>query len=347
MILRPIHCPPSRDCRRWAFDQRDRADETGHVLWLHDERAGMLDAFGVWLTATHQMLANQASIEALTLPDPNDPTLALDCGLVDPSTVAFILGWATIYQLEARGVYFGVVLQDPFGTWRGACGFFLSWCEACDPGGDRLLKRSILSRLAALGVAAKSIWELPAPLDALRPRPRWFADDLGQQPRLLYGGLLSARSDLAPGWLDLEHIANCSGSALVAIAPVVVSTSNLIYVDDLESSLDALKQFTPAGVRMTARTGSPERLAELAGVRESEMRIKIARSRRDVPAAWGAFISRETATVFGPVSNLEAALRTHRFKRAPITIAYLAPGRATSLVDIQRLTPALSAANTV
>lgn len=302
--------------------------------WLHDSREVMFSQLWSWLDDSFEVVREQVEIQHAALPNPSDPVTRLDVGLLDPTTVTVIVGYAHLHGFDATGAYVGLIAQDPMGTWRGLTGFFLGWCQGCDPGGETTLK-SIRLALRGRGVELKSIWELPA---AIHPRAGWFEGD-----RLLLGALINRRAGLEDLWRRQDGRAH-DGPALVATGPVVTTLANLVLVERLDHDLPLLAELRPNPSAWMVRGGRLDALAHLAGIPPTPVRPLrgVARRRVDLPSAWGAYGRGGQDPGSGPVPNLRAALddfpfARHRTSAVRLPIWYLPPGRAVRLSDVLQL----------
>lgn len=336
-VALPLHCPPSRDNRTWAIDERETNRDTRHNTFLHETSGDMYDHFWAWIEASLAYLRRQPGIARAAVPSPKDPSASLDVGLIDSSTATVIVGLGQVRGHEAEGAYVGLVVQEPFGTWRGLSGFYLSWCPACDRGGNQAIRR-VRSELTRRAVALKSIWDMPA---ALHPREGWFDNE-----RLLFGRFISERPGLNATWQTLAQ--RIDTPALIATGPVMSNLANLVLVDSLALEAPVLRALLGSGGAWSMRFGDTAALELLADIgREATIGRMSATRPGNVPAAWGAYRLDGEAAVFGPFPNLWRTLREVLDARPGdprhfADLVHLPVGRAVRLADVLALTPALS-----
>lgn len=334
----PRHGPTSHDCRTWARDHRESGQDTTHSGFLHDTAREMNCQFWAWVEASVGCIRGQTYVGPTRLPNPSDLSDSIDGGFVDATTAVFVVGLGEIRGREAEGAYVGIVVQEPLGDWRGISGFFLSWCPACDPGGNRAI-RHLRRVFAEHSVSMTSIWDMPS---ALHPRHGWFGND-----RLLLAGFINPHAGLDSIWRG-AMAGEITGPALIATGPTMTGLANVVLVDNLAVDGPRLRQILGNVGYWSVRVGEAEILERLVGIGEYRAPTRLAVNRTGrVPAAWGAYRIGEQPTVFGPTPNLWMALRravqTRPGQVAPtVTITYLPAGRAVRLTEILALTPALS-----
>lgn len=309
-----------------------------HNKFLHESADEMNSQFWAWVKASIGCIRGQAYVGPAWLPNPSDLSASIGGGFVDGSTAVFIVGLLEIQGNEAEGAYVGIVVQEPLGDWRGLSGFFLSWCPACDRGGNRAI-RQLRRVFAEHGVTMTSIWDMPP---ALHPRHGWFDNE-----RLLLGGFIHPHVGLDSIW-RAAMTSEVTGPALIATGPTTTSLANVVLVDNLKVDGPRLRQFLDNEGYWSVRLGEAETLERLVGIGEYRVPTRLAVNRTGrVPAAWGAYRIGEQPTVFGPIPNLWMALR-RSFRAAPgqvaptVTIMHLPAGRAVRLTEILALAPALS-----
>lgn len=314
----------------WRRSLNDRS----HTEWFHDTREEMYTQFWLWFDLSLREVQDQRAIQLLALANPSDPTSRLDVGLVDPTTVTVIVGYAQSRGYDAAAVYVGLIAQDPMCTWRGLTGFFVGWCQGCDQDGENTLQ-SLRQELRALNVELRSIWDLPP---AIHPQGGWFEDE-----RLRFGALVNGRAGVEDLWGRPTGSAK-DGPALLATGLVVTGLANLVLVERLSHDMRRLATLRQSPSLWSIRSGRMDVLAELAAIPSKPVlpRRQEVRRRAELPATWGAYRESANGSWSGPVPNLRNALEGHVFGRnddgaSTMSIAFLPPDRAARLSDILQL----------
>ncbi len=297
----PIHCPATHDCSKWSRNTSHDAAGNGHSSFFHEIRDEMIAQFWTWIDDSISCLRDDPSIRHYDLPNPSDPTQRLPVGIVDPTTVVVLLGFAQVGGHEATGAYVGLAAQDMSTGWKGLTGFFVPWCPGCYEQGDAVFK-SLREGLASRSVTVGSAWDLPS---GLWSRRGWFDDD-----RLQLGGFVVTVRGVDPVW-TFSGLAETDGPALVATGPTTSSLANVILVPSLSQSADRLRRLRPAVDTWTVKRGPTRRLAALAGLGEEPIyarSVTVDRPSR-APAAGGWWRLPGEGVWHGPVPNVWLDLR--------------------------------------
>lgn len=229
-IPAPRHCPPSRDCRSWAYVPSPDPDHPGSHRQVDDEVQTAWKALLSWLEATGNALNDSQGLMELALPNPNPGRASFDTGLIDTDLVHAVVAAGQKAGEEVGGLYVGLVAQEPSARWIGLSGFFLPVCPQCDRGGVGRATDRVLGLLDTHGFT-----ELPGSgvPEGLRPRPGWFDRERLQTVARRTGA--SRRTPWSP-WPPTDPTDGTT-AILVRVAPVVTSLSGLVLCDTVQDAL--------------------------------------------------------------------------------------------------------------